>query len=442
MSWNTYKISFGSWIRSASFSFEKTFQDVSIFEKRNDSEKNYVRINCKRRICTMDKLQTKYNLLHILYWITSCAIYGYVAVFLQYKGLTNTEIGIVTGGGSVISIFASPFITSLITRIKGLTIKKLTLILYAVMFGDFLCLTILPLPTILIMGLYIILSCLMVSIVPFLSMICMDFLKTGHYINFGLSRGMGSVSYAVSAVVLGQLVEKINPNILAPVFILFGILLLVLLFSMPDSNVKRETTTKSISTAAFIKKYQTFFLILFGFSFAFAASTSLSTYLINIVKNLGGDTSFYGIAIFAMAASEMPVMSMTHSLLKKYKAETLLLVAAFCYILRNFTISFAPNIFILLIGMMCQSVSYGLFTAVITYYVNDHVHAEDQMMGQTMIGIMTTGIGSTIGNVLGGILQDTFGLSSMLVFACLMTFTSVIVVFMTLIPKMRTAKQK
>lgn len=62
--------------------------------------------------------------------------------------------------------------------------------------------------------------------------------------------------------------------------------------------------------------------------------------------------SLYGIAIFCMAASEMPVMSMTHHLLKKYKAETLILVASGFYILRNFTICLAPSLPILLIGMI------------------------------------------------------------------------------------------
>ena len=75
----------------------------------------------------------KYNLLHILFWITNLSIYGYIAIFLQYKGLTNTEIGLVSGTGALCSIFISPFISSLITKIKGLTIKKMILILYLLM---------------------------------------------------------------------------------------------------------------------------------------------------------------------------------------------------------------------------------------------------------------------------------------------------------------------
>lgn len=381
----------------------------------------------------MKNLQMKYNFLHILYWITSCAIYGYVAVFLQYKGLTNTEIGIVTGAGSVLSIFTSPFISSLISKIKGLTIRRLVLILYGLMSFAFMALTLFPLPTLLIMAFYVSLCCLNVSVVPFLSTICMDYMKSGHYINFGLSRGLGSVSYAVSAVLLGQLIGWFNPNILAIVFILSGILLLVLLYAMPESRVaQQEEIKKSGSFFSIVRDYRTFFFILLGFAFMFSAATSLGTYLINIVKRLGGNTSLYGIAIFCMAASEMPVMAVTHQLLKKYRSESLLLIAAGCYILRNFTICLAPNLVVLLIGMMFQSVSYGLFTAVITYYVNDYLKQEDQMMGQTMIGIMTSGCGSTVGNIVGGILQDTLGLGSMLVFACSMTVIGLGTVFLTL----------
>ena len=70
-------------------------------------------------------LKAKYNFLHLFYWFTGCCINGFIAVFLQSKGLSNTEIGIVTGGSCVATIFLSPFMSSLISKIKGMTIKKL-----------------------------------------------------------------------------------------------------------------------------------------------------------------------------------------------------------------------------------------------------------------------------------------------------------------------------
>lgn len=377
----------------------------------------------------MKKLQLEYNFLHILYWITNCAIFGYVAVFLQYKGLTNTEIGIVTGGGAVASIFMSPFISNLIFKISSLSIKKLMYGLYGLMFVAFGCLTLCSLPVYMMMALYICLIFLCISVVPLLSTLCMDYLKVGYEVNFGLSRGLGSVSYALSAVVIGPMIEMFDANVIAAVFVVSSLLMLVLLARMPEMQLEKKQAEKEIGAFLFIKKYRVFFFILLGFGCSYAAAVSLSTYLINIVHHLGGSTSLYGLVIFAMAASEMPIMAITNRLLKKYRSEILLLAAVLFYVLRNFTISLAPHLVILIIGMMFQGVSYGLFTAVITYYVNDHMVPKEQMMGQTMIGIMTTGVGSAVGNVLGGLLQDWFGLSSMLIFACAMSLLGAAIVF-------------
>lgn len=82
--------------------------------------------------------------------------------------------------------------------------------------------------------------------------------------------------------------------------------------------------------------------------------------------------------------------------------------------------------------MMFQGFSYGLFTATITYYVNDYLNESDQMMGQTMIAIMSTGLGSSIGNIFGGIFQDYFGLNSMMIFACIMTLIGFIIMYLNL----------
>lgn len=390
----------------------------------------------------MKSLQMKYNLLQILFWVSYLTIYGYIAIFLQYRGLSNTDIGIVSGGGAILSIFLSPFISSLLSKIPHLSIRKLILILYIIMFVMFISLNFITTPIFIIMLFYILLLSLVVSIVPFLSMICMDYLKDGQYINFGLSRGLGSIAYAIGAVIISQLIEFLNPTVIIYAHLLSGSLMLLVLFSMPPYQIRQQNEqSNKVSSFSIIKNYHTFFMILVAFGLMFAASTSLSTYLINIVKNLGGSTSLYGIAVFCMAASEMPIMSITFRLLKKYRAETLILASAGFYIVRNFTICLAPSLPILLIGMMFQGVSYGLFTATITYYVNDYLKENDQMMGQTMIGMMSTGLGSAIGNIFGGVLQDALGLNSMLVFACTLTFLGFLVMFLTLKNKAGISKK-
>ncbi|MCF0114645.1 MAG: MFS transporter, partial [Erysipelotrichaceae bacterium] len=287
------------------------------------------------------------------------------------------------------------------------------------------------LPTILLMVLYMLMIALTVAIIPFLSTICMDYVQSGIQLDFGLARGMGSLSYAIAAVVLGQLIDRLNPDVLMYTFLLSGTLFLIDLFLLPKTNASTTSSTKEKEGASLpyvIMKYKKFSFILLGFSLAFAAAVALSTYLINIVKALGGSTSLYGIAIFLMAVSEIPAMAYVTKRYQKLGAEKLLCIAIIAYVIRNLIIATAFNIPMLLIGMMFQSVSYGVFTATAAYYVSDHLLPEHQIMGQTFIAVMSSGFGSTIGNILGGFLQDAYGLQSMLLFSIAITILGAIIV--------------
>ena len=375
----------------------------------------------------MKHLQMKYNSIQFLYWITNCSIFGYVAIFLQYKGLTNTEIGVVTAMGSIMMLLLSSGISNLPNKFEKLTPHNVILGIYAIVFAAFSALYFLALPKAIVMVLYISLLFLVTCVVPFLSQFAMDYVKMGADLNFGLARGLGSFSYAASAFIMGYLVEWWEPSVIYIVFTVSTVLFILNLLILPHSTIKNETTEKPANPFGLITKYKKFFLYLLGFGLAIAGATSLSTYLINIVKNLGGDSSFYGIAVFFMAASETPIMTMTYRLKKRFGSEKLIVFALIMYIFRNFTICLAPNLIILLVGMIFQGVSYGLIFATFTYYCSDVLAESDQMAGQTLITMMCNGFGFCLGNFLGGLLQDTLGLTSMLIFAMIVTLAGALI---------------
>ena len=243
----------------------------------------------------MNNLQFKYILLHIFFWLTYCCVYGYLAVFLRFCGMSNSLIGVTSGATCALTILTSPYLTGLIGSIRGLTIKKMMLATYLGMVVSWAAMIYLPLPRMVLMLAFIVLGNLMAANVPLLTMICMDYLTDGLQINFGLARGMGSVSYATTAVVLGLLIEKTNPTALAYLFVGAAVLLFMVLFSMPDARIKKTgSSQEKISAIQFLMTYRTYMLILFSFTLAFAAATSLATYLIDIVESLGGSTSLYG----------------------------------------------------------------------------------------------------------------------------------------------------
>lgn len=393
---------------------------------------------------SMKNIQTKYSLLQIVYWITSCAVMGYTAIYLQYKGLTNTEIGVVTGASCVLTMFVSPFVASLPSKVKALTIHRLFEIVFIYMTVVFLAVSYINLPAVAVMVLYMALICSSVSVVPLLSAIAMHFISKGENINFGLSRGMGSVSYAASAVVLGQFVNIFDPNVISIIFSISAVLFLILLQTIPNIETEQarvQSGNEKSGLMDIVKKYKVFFIILFGNALVFAGASSLSTYLINIINDLGGSTTFYSAAVFVMAASELPPMMVTRKFMRRFGAMPMVIFAAVCYMIRNILVCIAPHIAVVLIGMMFQGTSYGILTSLMAYYVTDTFDRQDQMMGQSMIGVMTTGLGSMIGNVLGGVLQDNFGINSMYAFVIAVTITGAVIMIVAASQNMASKKK-
>ena len=356
----------------------------------------------------MKHLQLKYNLLQFFYWICYCCVYGFVAIFLQYHGLSNTEIGIVTGLGAAFTVITSPYLAGLIGKIKSMTNEKMVVL---TMIGTFILyglMSLIKFPHVIMIILYILLIQLIATDVPVLSQICMDYLKEGEYLDFGLARGLGSLSYASAAAVMGFLVDWINPLAVSVVYVISGLLVILMIKILPKvKHLESEKQGSSISIFRFIKLYKRYFIIVLSFMLPLSMASTIGTYLINIVKSLGGTSSLFGIATFLSAGSELPFMAITHSLLKKYTPRQLFMVASIAYVIRNITIALAGNLVVLIIGLLFQGLSFGLFTAVVTNYANDYVRKEHGMMAQTLLAVMISGIGPTIGNFVCGRLLDT-----------------------------------
>ena len=400
----------------------------------------------------MNSLQFRYNLLHIFYFFSICSVNGFTAVFLQNKGMSNTLVGLTMGIGSVLSIAVAPVFSSGLENIKGITIKKLILLVYPAQFAVYLSMAFLNLPVWVIIPVYMVMMGSVIAVTPLLSMICMNYASKGYDIDFGTARGLGSLSYAIGAVLLGQISKIWTPDYLALAFLASGLSMFLVLFSMPDSDIQvmdeqnPDSKKKNRSSIFYvIKTYKVFFLFLLGFGIVYAGVSALGTYLVNIVTSLGGDTSLYGIALFCMAASELPVMAATGKLIKRFGSERLIVVAAIFYLFRNFIICLAPSIPILLIGMMCQGTSYGLFTAVITNYVGSHLPEKHGLAGQNLISIMSTGLGTSSGSILGGVLIDAFGFAGLKMFALALTVIGCFIMLATafhVLSKERTAKTR
>ena len=180
-----------------------------------------------------ESLQVRYGALQALYYFGTCALGGFAAIFLGYKGLSNSLIGVATGASCILSVVLMPAISMLLERKPGLGIPRVVRSLTLGSVACYVVLALAPLPTYAVIVLFALANAMSLAIAPFLSQLAMGFNRIGMPINFGLARGMGSVSYAVGAVGLSRLVELSSPGVLAGLFVLSGVVLLAVLASMP-----------------------------------------------------------------------------------------------------------------------------------------------------------------------------------------------------------------
>lgn len=378
----------------------------------------------------MQSLQLRYGALQFFYYIATCAACAFVTVVLQYRGLDNTQVGIVTASACVLSVLAGPVLSRVAARFSLAQVARLFDVEFIALEVLFAAIIVVPLPIPAVMVAYILLYGAIMISSPLTSQIAIDYLRAGKPINFGLARGMGSVSYAICAALAGQGVNVLGPAVLLPVFVVSAAAFLISMHALPpitprEAEGARQTAPsapdRGRGVAAFVARYRLLMLILVGFGFAYSASSCLSTYLINIVTSLGGDVSLYGIGIFLNAMSELPFMALVPRLRRRFGTGALLMVAAMAYLARNLLISFAPSLPVVFLGLAFQGLSFGTLTSLLTYYVGETCEEADGMLGQTLIAIMTSGFGSMAGNYLGGRLQDTLGLEAMFAYAAVCT---------------------
>lgn len=387
----------------------------------------------------LEKVQVKhqYSVVQALYWMTSCALAGYAAVYLQDRGLSNTLIGVTVGGAACLSMVIQPLAAQVVESISGLTVKKVIqalIVMMAVMFG---VLTVIPVPVAGVVILYMGMNTLNYCMPPMLSAMGMEFINRGYYLNFGLSRGLGSISYAVCAAVLGIVIDRFFPGVLGYIYVVLAILLFLAVSAMKDLEAEEPTFQQEIverekkpeeSIWKTVCKNKTFLCLMIGFCLANMNNAAIATYTVNIIKNLGGSDTVLGFANFVSAASEMPVMLLFGYFMKKGNCIRLLKVSAVFFLIKPMVLVFANALPLVILGLGLQGLSFGLFTPAAVYYVNSTLIPEQRVKGQAIFSTITAGAATCGGNVLGGWLQDAFGLQTMLWVCAAMALVGVLFV--------------
>ena len=219
------------------------------------------------------KLTAQYALTQAAYWMVFCGLYTFATVYLLSKGLTSSKIGIIVACGNLLGFVLQPYISGLADRFQNLTLHYLVEVLIGVMVLAILLLLLLPDVFVLIFLLYVIADALLQVLQPLLNSLSIYYVNAGINVDFGIARGMGSLSFAIMSSVLGVMCDKFGANVSMISAILLLIAVFCLVLSMPvikacDEQKRDKSSNQSskqkMGIVSFLMHYKRFSMVLFA----------------------------------------------------------------------------------------------------------------------------------------------------------------------------------
>lgn len=399
------------------------------------------------------------------YWLSFVAVGGFAVVLLQSKNFSPSEIGILLAIQSLASIVAQPLLSGYADRHKRLPLKYLVAVLIFISIIAFGMLHFIPrlmLPAILI---FIVMGMTYTAVPAFVNAIAMQLTNAGIKINYGLTRGIGSLAFALTGTFLGKLIDSAGAYVIVPFFIVAGLLtcVSVLWLSKPHSPIpglnadpvleesselqveqagerstlaakaaEKSAVKTSENLFTFLKKNKAFTGFCISSAILFTSHTCINNFLPAIVTTLGGSVGDQGLTRSIAAGVEFPIMFLYMFLARRITGNKLLIFSAFSFFLKAFTTLIAPSVGWLYVIQLLQMPAFGLYTPSAVVFADTSVSEKDRVRAQALAMASTFGIGNVLGNLGGGFVLDVFGVYPMLIFSSVIGFIGFLIMFFVL----------
>ncbi len=362
------------------------------------------------------ELNIDYSLLQITYWVTSAVVFCFTTVFLQFRGYSNYEIGIVFALGNIIGFVIQPLIAGYVDRSDRRTLLRcirLTAVLAVLLM---LAVYLLPSDSISLIGSYALLVAGNTLLNPLCISLSFYIESWGCGINFSRARALGSLSYAACNVILGMLVQRVSANAVPMAFILFSALLgLTTLPFIPGDRAHRAAAPenhaqvkaeKSSGLLEFAWENKRFMLFLLGTATLYFTHGMIGNFMIEFIRNIGGSSEDMGNVLAFMTVVEVPVMLLFSRLTRRFKCSSLLRFAVIMFSVKELMIYLASSIPALYAAEALQAFSFALFVPASVRYVDEVIAKHNAVKGQAFVTSMIT-LGSIFASYIGGLLLDS-----------------------------------
>ncbi len=378
----------------------------------------------------------RYTLINVTYFAAFCTIHAMAAVYLLANGFSNTEVGVLLAVANISSALVQPYIAGIIDKPGPLTNRRFILIsVFLIMIGSVL-LKILSSHKVIVFIIYALIYMIQFAYQPVMTALCFEYQKAGCNIFYGLARGLGSASFAVTSAFIGSAVEKKGVDLLLLVNVITMVLsaIVVFTFKKPEGREQESASENKEQGKAhnnileFAKTYPAFSVFLIGTICFYFAHNMINDFMIQIIRSLGGAETELGYSNFLQAILELPVMAVIGFFLKKISSEKMLVFSGTAFFVKILILMFVSNMAGMYVSQSFQLFAYAVFIPAAAYYVSKTMDELDQVKGQAYVTSAIT-VGGVFSNLISGVILDNLGIKAMLGTGCVVCAVGVLIGF-------------
>lgn len=353
-------------------------------------------------------LQGKQSLISLkalifLFHATNTIVLSFLPLYLRYKGLNGTEIGWVLAIGPFASLISQPFWGYLSDKYK--TVKRMLILsVVGMLIGSMLFFQMNTLVLILVFAAFFYFFS---SPVGALSDSLAQRRALELNISFGSIRMWGSIGFAFSALIVGEILDVAGIQYMLWPYLTCGTMLLIVAFTIQD--VKTDATPVSLADVKLLlqnKAYVLFLVIVLIIGISHRANDS---YIGLYITELGGSENLVGLAWFIGVISEASVFALAPLWFRKYHPISFILLASVLYSLRWLFYGTLEHASILIGFQVLHGLTFGIFYVTTFAYVTSIIPKHLQATGHLIFYSVLFGITGIVGSLTGGVIIDHYG---------------------------------
>ena len=378
-------------------------------------------------------LTFQYTFHQMAYWATAAGVVSFATAFLLQQGFAASTVGILLASGNLLSCAFQPVLASWADRTGGNILKWMTLALTLISAACFASIQLLPLPETVFGLLYLMGIFAFDTMNPLMNALNVSYMTNGYTINYGLSRGLGSLAYAFAALGIGKVMAGFGAQWMIWISLALLSINAAMTLSYPslvNTVSEKKESRDCCSVPVFFRRYKWYCVSLLGVMLLGMFHAMTENYLIEIVTPLGGDSGTVGVALFVATAIEAVFLVYLDKIRSRISDNWLLKIAGLSFVLKSMLFLAARNVMTIYAIQLLQATSYTFLSPIQMYYANNKIRAADMVKGQAFITASYT-LGCAAGNFAGGQLLSAFDVRTMLIAGIAMAVAGTAVFFLT-----------